>query len=167
MAVFRQNPICPRCKKIIPGKYQNYSYLPQFLRPIGDSFLGWDWENHKCEEEKIQVVFAQRKTTARQQHASSLANVLYVPELKVAVGIESTGFNKPQVFINKSQYILDEGKILIRGIMPDILDVGFANIKIFEENADFIKKIVDNLILMEKIQIESSEFLQTLFKKIE
>lgn len=46
MAVYREQPKCPNCGKYIKSIYHDYSDLPLMMRPIGDSFIRWDWEGH-------------------------------------------------------------------------------------------------------------------------
>lgn len=49
MAVYRTNPKCHKCGGKIHGKYV---HLPT-ISPnnyVGDTFIGWDYEGHKCSE---------------------------------------------------------------------------------------------------------------------
>jgi len=43
MAVYRKAPTCPECGETIKGKH----YEPQTFF-CGDTFRGWDWDNHVC-----------------------------------------------------------------------------------------------------------------------
>lgn len=54
MAVFREPPKCPFCKKILAkAVYKDYSGVPVMQMPLGDSFVRWDYEEkHECEEAK-------------------------------------------------------------------------------------------------------------------
>lgn len=55
MAVFREPPKCPFCKKILAkAVHNNYSGVPIMQMPIGDSFIRWDYEKekHECKEAK-------------------------------------------------------------------------------------------------------------------
>ena len=59
MARHRQPPECPFCGKVIAkAKYRDQSNLPIQLQLIGDTFEGWAYEDHECEEMKI---FRKRK----------------------------------------------------------------------------------------------------------
>lgn len=51
MAIRRESPKCPKCGVVIDAIYLDQSDLPEIQRVIGDTFLKWDWENHKCEGE--------------------------------------------------------------------------------------------------------------------
>ena len=39
MAVFRKQPVCPKCGEKITGRYKK-------SKLIGDNFIGWNWEEH-------------------------------------------------------------------------------------------------------------------------
>lgn len=53
MAVSRQTPACPYCgKDLARAIHKNYSDLPRFVRPIGDSFIRWEWLNHTCKGQR-------------------------------------------------------------------------------------------------------------------
>lgn len=52
MAVHRPVPACPNCGEPIRGIYKDESHLPFYKQTIGDTFIRWDWEGHKCQEEK-------------------------------------------------------------------------------------------------------------------
>lgn len=53
MAVNRTPPQCPKCGKRIYAIYKDQSGLPPAMQLIGDTFIKWDWEGHKCEENCI------------------------------------------------------------------------------------------------------------------
>lgn len=55
MAVYRESPKCPQCGEPIYGKYRDESHLHFTQRTIGDTFIGWDWEGHKCRVEKTKI----------------------------------------------------------------------------------------------------------------
>jgi len=48
MAVVRANPKCPKCNGVIHAIYKDQSDLPLIQQIIGDTFIKWDWEGHKC-----------------------------------------------------------------------------------------------------------------------
>lgn len=54
----RTPPKCPDCGKDIDGVYKNLGDVPktlisiEVLIPVGDSFLYWDWNGHKCKKKK-------------------------------------------------------------------------------------------------------------------
>jgi hypothetical protein len=51
MARYREAPKCPFCGKVIAkAKYRNQSDLPASMRLIGDTFEGWEYEEHECKE---------------------------------------------------------------------------------------------------------------------
>jgi len=53
MALYREPPKCPFCDKVIAeAQYKDQSGLPQGLQLIGDTFEGWEYEKHDCEEGK-------------------------------------------------------------------------------------------------------------------
>jgi hypothetical protein len=49
MAIIRQSPKCIKCDGIINAIYLDQSNIPELQRIIGDTFLKWDYEGHKCE----------------------------------------------------------------------------------------------------------------------
>lgn len=54
MALYREYPKCPFCKKVIAkGVYKDQSNLPVSMQIIGDTFIRWEYEKHECEEEKV------------------------------------------------------------------------------------------------------------------
>ena len=54
MAVFRNAPTCLSCgKTIAKAKYLDQSDLPITMRIIGDTFEGWEYENHDCKKNNI------------------------------------------------------------------------------------------------------------------
>lgn len=48
MAVYRENPKCPKCGGTIYGVYKKQDNLPSYEKLIGDLFVRWDWEGHNC-----------------------------------------------------------------------------------------------------------------------
>ena len=53
MAVARPTPTCPYCgKPTATGKYKDQSNIPQLMRIIGDTFLGWDYKDCNCKGAK-------------------------------------------------------------------------------------------------------------------
>lgn len=52
MAVYREAPICPKCKEPYKGLYRDESKLPVQMRLIGDTFIRWDIEGHVCKPKK-------------------------------------------------------------------------------------------------------------------
>jgi hypothetical protein len=44
--LYRTPPKCPYCGEAIKGTYKDFSDLPVMMRPIGDSFICWDWRGH-------------------------------------------------------------------------------------------------------------------------
>jgi len=53
MAVFRKPPECPFCGKIIAkARYRDQSKITHMFQVIGDTFEGWDYEDHECDEMK-------------------------------------------------------------------------------------------------------------------
>lgn len=55
MAVYRESPLCPKCGHPIDGIYQDQNDLPSHLRIIGDTFIRWNYEDHKCPEPKMKM----------------------------------------------------------------------------------------------------------------
>jgi hypothetical protein len=45
---YRTQPICPKCGERIKGIYRDESKIPDMFKTIGDTFIRWDWEGHKC-----------------------------------------------------------------------------------------------------------------------
>lgn len=56
MALYRENPKCHKCGGVIKGIYKDQTDIPVSMRIIGDTFIRWDWQNHKCEEKLMQSV---------------------------------------------------------------------------------------------------------------
>lgn len=52
MAVFRANPLCPECGKLIDGIYS----APEAVGFVGDNFVKWDWEGHICSEPRKRLL---------------------------------------------------------------------------------------------------------------
>lgn len=53
MAIFREDPKCIFCNKVIGKvKYKDQSDIPLMLQTIGDTFEGYEYEDHECEEMK-------------------------------------------------------------------------------------------------------------------
>lgn len=50
MAIFRQSPKCLKCGDPIDGKYTDQSKIPPMQQLIGDTFEGWDYEGHVCNQ---------------------------------------------------------------------------------------------------------------------
>lgn len=48
MALYREQPKCPKCGEFINGVYKNQDDTPILLVNIGDNFLYWDWSGHVC-----------------------------------------------------------------------------------------------------------------------
>lgn len=76
MAVSRKIPTCPFCGKDTAREvHKNYSDLPRFMRPIGDSFIRWEEIAHACkglrkwqkEQRKIIGKFDLNKIIAEKQ----------------------------------------------------------------------------------------------------
>lgn len=43
MALYRRPPSCPECGETIKGRYRDMG-----AHFVGDTFAGWDWQNHRC-----------------------------------------------------------------------------------------------------------------------
>lgn len=41
--LYRKHPTCPKCGEEINGKYHDRGH-----NFIGDTWYGWDWDNHRC-----------------------------------------------------------------------------------------------------------------------
>ena len=53
MAVVRHKPTCSFCgKPIAKAIHKDYSGLPYMFRPIGDSFIGWEYKECNCKGAK-------------------------------------------------------------------------------------------------------------------
>ena len=53
MAIYRAHPKCPFCGKVIAkAKYKDQSDIPMSMRLIGDTFIGWEYDNHECKEKE-------------------------------------------------------------------------------------------------------------------
>jgi hypothetical protein len=51
MAIYRKQPTCPYCGKVIAkGVYKDQSHLPFMMRVIGDTFLRWEYKKHNCKK---------------------------------------------------------------------------------------------------------------------
>jgi len=51
MAIYREAPKCPFCGEVIAkAKYRDQSDLPVSVQLIGDTFEGWEYEEHSCKE---------------------------------------------------------------------------------------------------------------------
>lgn len=48
MAIQRQIKKCPKCGEPYRAIYKNESNFPMQLKTIGDTFIRWDFEGHKC-----------------------------------------------------------------------------------------------------------------------
>lgn len=59
--IARVQPICNICGKPIEGVYKDESNLPQYLRTVGDTFVRWDFENHKCKNKNDNKTVSKRK----------------------------------------------------------------------------------------------------------
>ncbi|HWY13232.1 MAG TPA: hypothetical protein VN026_18010 [Bacteroidia bacterium] len=47
MAVSREQPKCPKCNGYISAITKKY---PAGVVFVGDNFISWDWEGHKCQD---------------------------------------------------------------------------------------------------------------------
>lgn len=54
MAIARTRPKCFMCGEFINGIYKDQSKIPFMLKKIGDTFQGWDYKSHKCNEDSKQ-----------------------------------------------------------------------------------------------------------------
>lgn len=53
MAVAHPTPKCSFCgKPTAEGRYKDESYIPSFMRIIGDTFLGWTHKDCNCKGAK-------------------------------------------------------------------------------------------------------------------
>jgi hypothetical protein len=48
MAVYRETPTCHKCGKKYKAICKDDSNLPTQLQMVGDNFIKWDIEGHKC-----------------------------------------------------------------------------------------------------------------------
>ena len=48
MAKYRKPPTCIKCGATIKAMYNKQSNIPTMFKLIGDTFIGWDWDSHKC-----------------------------------------------------------------------------------------------------------------------
>lgn len=52
MAVYREQMKCFDCGEPLKEIHKDYSKYPPYAIPFGDSFIGWDYVNHKCNKRK-------------------------------------------------------------------------------------------------------------------
>jgi hypothetical protein len=83
MAVIRANPKCPKCNGIIHAIYKDQSDLPSIQQIIGDTFIKWDWENHKCITMKTAVEWLEEQIRFQISNSDKL-----IPLIKQAKEME-------------------------------------------------------------------------------
>ncbi len=50
MAIYRKAPTCPYCGEVIATAiYRDQSKIPFMQRLIGDTFIRWEYKEHRCE----------------------------------------------------------------------------------------------------------------------
>lgn len=76
MAVHRKNPKCHKCGGKIHGKYIHLPTMsPNY---VGDTFLGWDFEGHKCSETIISPKNTSMKENTGKEKLDSFSKILLV-----------------------------------------------------------------------------------------
>ena len=53
--IHRDPPKCFKCGQPIKAVYEDQSDIPLVLRRIGDTFLYWDFNGHKCHSESTDL----------------------------------------------------------------------------------------------------------------
>ena len=48
MAVYREPIRCLGCGEPLDAIHKDYKNYPPYAIPYGDSFIGWDYDGHKC-----------------------------------------------------------------------------------------------------------------------
>lgn len=73
MAVYRQVPVCAYCgKPIAKGIYKDQSHLPWHQQLIGDTFIRWEYIDHKCKEKCL----ARRRISRYMNARAAIENIL-------------------------------------------------------------------------------------------
>lgn len=160
MAVHRTNPKCHKCGGKIHGKYihlptVSYNY-PSY---VGDTFIGWDFEGHKCSETIILPKNITMEDNITKEKLDSFSKILLVTHAISYMTNQIHSVNEQIKMIPTTDKSIKEGietrtrflketSELLHKVMEDIGD--------FMDNSD-IGNTVDNKVMSPIFKIMQGE----------
>lgn len=102
----------------------------------------------------MKVIYAKRTVSSNFHiHASSFAEIFYVPEFECAFGFEIQGsFGKQECFFTEADFILKEAKDLDVGVIPNDNNVIIEEVEYLDLDSTFVLDLINKLKDMIKLK---------------
>lgn len=115
----------------------------------------------------MRVIFCERRTISNFHiHAGSYAEMFYVPDYDCAFGREQLGsFGSMEDFISEAEHIVNEGKDLSNGIIPNTENISFDNVKELDLTYDNVINLIDRLKDVQTLQEYNKIEIENLIKE--